>query len=167
MKAETKENIKYRLLKLSLSLVGVVLFTIIAVVSSRGEVKIYKQDDTIELDGVEYEIVKLEKNEDELDDDNNDLKVTIKITNNSKKTVEYSKLNYFLINRDGEEVTKPGLARDDGTFLGSGELEPGEEVKGAISWTVKKNAKDLRIRYYKNSFFSKDNEFEFQWELDY
>lgn len=165
MKIETKERIKEKLLKLALMAVGMVLFAIVTVVFSGGETKLYKQNEAVKYEGAEYKIIKIEKEQHDLYEEYNNFKVTIKITNTSKETVKYSDMNYYLVNINGEEVTKPGLAVDDGTYLENGSLKPGESIKGVISWIVKKDAEDLRIRYYK-SLFSKDNEYEFQWALE-
>ena len=37
-------------------------------------------------------------------------------------------MNYTIANKDGEKITVPGAAVDDGTYLRNGTLAPGESV---------------------------------------
>lgn len=165
IKTEIKEIIKEKLLKYSLAFVGGLLIVIIPAMSFRGETNIYKQNETAKFNDVEYKIIKVEKLPYDLDEDYDQLKVTIKISNTGKSTVKYNDFNFSIANKNNEDIAKNGLFYDDGTYLDSGSLDPGKSVEGAVSCLIKKDAKDLRIRYYEN-LLSKANEYAFQWAID-
>ncbi len=165
-KQKIKDYIEEKAIKYGLIIIGILATMAITYFSSKGEVKIYKQNKAVEYEGAEYKITKVEKLQDELHEDYYDLRVTVKITNIGKKEIEYSHTNFYISNKAEEKITVPGLVEDDGTLLESGTLAPGENVEGIISWNVKKDAKDLRIRYFTDIIKANKGEFEFQWALD-
>ena len=144
-KKKIKDWLEEKSIKLGLTIIGTVLMALVAITSSKGEVKIYKQNDVVKYEGAEYRIINIEKRELDLYEDYYDYRVKIKITNTGKKDIEYDSHNYYIANKDGKDITKAGLAYDDGTYLESGTLKPGESVEGVVSWTVKKDAKDITI----------------------
>ena len=165
-KQKIKDYLEEKAFKYGLIIIGILATMAITYFSSKGEVKIYKQNKAVEYEGAEYKITKVEKLQDELHEDYYDFRVTIKITNIGKKDVDYSSMNYTIANKDGEKITVPGAAVDDGTYLRNGTLAPGESVEGIVAWNVKKDAKDIRVRYFKDIITATKGEFEFQWALD-
>ena len=165
-KQEIKDFIEEKALRYGLILVGLILFAIVTITTSGGEKFNYEQNKAVEYEGAEYKIVKVEKTQNDLYEDYDDLKVTIKITNKSKEKIKYDKSHFFIANKDDEDITKATLATDDDNYLGSGTLKPGESVEGIVSWTIKKGAKDLRVRYFENIILTGKEVHKFQWLLD-
>lgn len=165
-KEKIKDWLEEKSIKLALSIIGTILMTLVAISAAKGEVKIYKQNDIVKYEGAEYRITKVEKREHDLYEDYYDFRVTVKITNTSKKDIEYDSHNYYIANKDGEDIAKAGMAYDDGTYLESGTLKPGESVEGVVSWNIKKDAKDIRVRYFKDIILATKDDFEFQWKIN-
>lgn len=165
-KNEIKDEIEIKVIKFGITAVVTIIATLLtAIFFKGGELKLYKQNETVKYKDVEYSIVKVEKNQSKIYEDYNDLKVTFKITNKSKSTAKYSSFDYYITNKNNENVGRGSIVEDDGTFLDSGDLEPGESVVGAISFCIKKDATDLRVRYSEELLKTVDK-FDFQWALD-
>ena len=163
---DKKDEIKFWFLKKTYVIVGAIITGFILALASRGGERFnHNQNETVKFDGLEYSIIRVEKKAYDLYEDYIDLKVTFKIKNTSKETKSYSSWNFGVTNKKGEEITKAGVITNDGTYLKSGDLDPGKEVEGAISWIVKKDATDIRVRYTKD-FLTNSNKYDFQWSLD-
>ena len=166
MDKNKKDDIKFWFFKKIYVLVtALIAGVIIGLASLGGERFNHKQNETIKFEGVEYSITKVERKPVDLYEDYVELKVTIKIKNKSKETKSYSSWNFSVTNKKEEEITKAGMVTDDGTYLKSGDLEPGEEIEGALSWFIKKDATDIRVRYVKE-MFNTSGKYDFQWSLD-
>ena len=118
----------------------------------------YSQDETVTYEGVKYSITKV-------DTDDECILITVRINNKSDKTVSYGDIYFSLLNQKGEQFDKKPLVVDDGTILPSGKLKPNEKVEGKIIW-LKKDYKNLRIRYYENVLMNDIDDYKFEWSLD-
>ena len=150
--------------KIRPSLSTIILIAIIVVpiivVSLTGEKRGYSQKDTITYENAEYRITKVEK-------DDEYVTTTIKIKNIGDEPVSYSDMNFIMLNPKGKVIERlGGFFYEEDNMLSSGELAPGEEVEGKVSFKANGKNKDLRIRYYENIIRSEIDDYKFEWSLD-
>lgn len=78
--------------------------------------------------------------------------VHVKIQNNGKEKISYNPFDYKMLNSKGQIVDHGFITVDSDTALDSGELAPGGEVEGTISFEQPKDDAGLVLEYYETIF---------------
>ena len=80
--------------------------------------------------------------------------VHVKIENTGKKNISYNPFDYKIINSKKQITDQAFTIVDSDTALSSGELAPGGEIEGTISFEQPKDDENLILQYYDNMFNS-------------
>lgn len=80
--------------------------------------------------------------------------VHVKIENTGKKNISYNPFDYKIINSKKQITDQAFTIVDSDTALSSGELAPGGEIEGTISFEQPKDDENLILQYYNNMFNS-------------
>lgn len=153
-------------------ILGIIIIGIIGAVMSQKEEeerkKDFSQNEVATYKDIEYSIVKVEKTQ-----GNNEIlkpkdgyeyvKVTVKIENKSKEKISYNSLDWKMVNSDGVEDTLGAITLDNDIELNSGNLDAGGKIEGILVWEQKKDAKNLKLRYYETIL---DKDYKIQFTLD-
>ena len=108
--------------------------------------------------GVTITVTKVEKSEGTSIDSPKDgmefVIVHVKIENTGKKNISYNPFDYKIINSKKQITDQAFTIVDSDTALSSGELAPGGEIEGTISFEQPKDDENLILQYYDNMFNS-------------
>lgn len=114
----------------------------------------FAQGETVNFKGVEYTVTNVEKTKgneiDSAKDGYEYVIVSIKIENKSDEKIPYSSLNWKMENSNGQEEGEAITIVDSDTALDIGELNPGGNVEGTISFEEPEGDTGLKLNFYDN-----------------
>ena len=112
----------------------------------------FNQDETVLLDGVEYQVTNVTKTKgsdfDSAKEGYEYVVVTVKITNNSEEKISYNPLYWKMENSMGQEESQAFTIVDSDTSLNSGDLNPDGTVEGTIAFEQPEGDQGLKLNYY-------------------
>ena len=123
------------------------------------------QDETVEYNGVEYSILRVEKNSGKdfvkPKSGYEYVVVFIKIENRSNDKISYNPLDWQMENSKGQETSYTIAGGDNDTALSSGDLNPNGYVEGSIAFEQPVGDSGLKLNYYDNILLTKSPDFQF------
>lgn len=113
--------------------------------------KEFKIGDTVNLEGFETTVTKVEKSKgseyDKPRSGNEFVIVHIELKNNSSKQVSYDPSNYKMSNSKGQITDIASTMVDQDTYLSYGDLASGGSIEGTLAFEQPKNDKKLQLQY--------------------
>lgn len=122
----------------------------------------FSQDEVVKYNGVEFTVTEVKKHMgDEFDtpkDGCEYVTVGIKIVNNSEEKISYNPYDWKMENSNGQETDTSIVLTD--TELSSGDLNPGGNVEGTLTFEEPQGDEGLKLNYYDNMLFDEEAAFK-------
>ena len=122
----------------------------------------FSQDEVVTYNDVEFTVTGVEKHMgDEYDtpkDGSEYVTVSIKIENKSDEKISYNPYDWKMENSNGQETDTAIVLND--SELESGDLNPGGNVEGTLTFEEPQGDKGLKLNYYDNMLFDEEAAFK-------
>lgn len=126
--------------------------------------KLFGINEPVKYKGLELSVTKVEKsNGDDFDKPKDGMEyviVTVKYKNAGEEKISYNPYDFKMLNSKGQITDQALTSVDSSTSLSGGELAPGGEISGTITFEQPKGDAGLKLQYT-GSWFSSDADIEF------